>query len=571
MSASVLSSGVSSVIAFPNVRKMERKLRVCAYARVSTDKEDQANSYENQQRYFAQYIKQHENWQFVGIYPDEGRSGTTTKKREHFNQMIEDCESGLIDLIITKEVSRFARNTVDTLAITRHLKKLGVYVIFVNDNINTGDNDGELRLSIMATIAQDESRKTSERVKWGQKRQMEKGVVFGRDMLGYAVRDGKLHLIEDEAEIVKLIFHKYTNEGKGTHIIARELKKEGYLPKSRVKEWSAHVILTILRNEKYVGDLCQKKTYTPDYLSHEKKYNRGAEEKVYLKDHHPEIAIIDRDLWDRTQAELERRTITPEMKSKHSNRYWCSGKLTCGDCGSRFVSRTKHLKNGTTYKSWRCIQSARFGTVKYDPYGNKIGCEGKSIGDRTLRFMVAYTVRDLIDHKAEIIADTKQVVKALTTKSPKTVDKNKIEREIDNLRKKKLRIIDLAAEGAISASDMKEQNEYYTAQITALEAKAVEAERLSIAQKSQINRLEDYIKRIERMAEVDLDDEEILGNLLDHAVIYTDNMVDLYLKCLPYGVRFKYKASGKMDFFKVEVESFEMIEEVQEPDVQHRD
>lgn len=568
MSANVLSPDVSSIIAFPNVRKMERKLRVCAYARVSTDKEDQANSYENQQRYFAQYIKQHENWQFVGIYPDEGRSGTTTKKREHFNQMIADCENGLIDLIITKEVSRFARNTVDTLAITRHLKKLGVYVIFVNDNINTGDNDGELRLSIMATIAQDESRKTSERVKWGQKRQMEKGVVFGRDMLGYAVRGGKLYLIEDEAEIVRKIFHKYTDEGKGTHIIARELKEEGCLPKSRVKDWSNHVILTILRNEKYVGDLCQKKTYTPDYLSHEKKYNRGAEDKVYIKDHHPEIAIISRDLWDRTQAELERRTITKEAKSKHSNRYWCSGKLSCGDCGSRFVSRTKHLKNGTTYKSWRCIQSARFGSVKYDPLGNKIGCTGKSIGDRTLRYMVAYTIHEIMENKAEMIAETKQIVKALTAKAPKAIDKNKIEREIESLRKKKLRIIDLAAEGAISAVDMKEQNEYYTAQIAALEAKAIEAEKLNAAQKMQVNRLEDYIKRIEQMAEVDLDDDEVLGNLLDHAVVYTDNMVDLYLKCLPYGVRIKYKASGKMDFFKVEIESFDPIEECQKSDAQ---
>ncbi|MBE7004164.1 MAG: recombinase family protein [Ruminococcaceae bacterium] len=562
---------MTSIYAFPNIRKIERKLRVCAYCRVSTDKDDQQNSFASQQRYFSEYIKQHGDWQFVGIYPDEGRSGTTTKKREHFNQMIEDCENGLIDLIITKEVSRFARNTVDTLAITRHLKKLGVYVIFVNDNINTGDNDGELRLSIMATIAQDESRKTSERVKWGQKRQMEKGVVFGRDMLGYAVRDGKLYLIEDEAEIVKKIFHKYTNEGKGTHVIARELKEEGCLPKSRVKEWSAHVILTILRNEKYVGDLCQKKTYTPDYLDHAKKYNRGAEEKVYIKDHHPEIAIIDRDLWNRTQAELERRTITKEMKSKHSNRYWCSGKLICGDCGSRFVSRTKHLKNGTTYKSWRCIQSARFGTVKYDPYGNKIGCEGKSIGDRTLRYMVAYTVNDIMAHKGEIIAETKQIVKALTAKAPKTVDKNKIERDIESLRKKKLRIIDLAAEGAISTADMKEQNEYYTAQIAELEAKAVEAERLTITQMTQAQRFEEYIKRIEKMTEVDLDDDEVLGILLDHAVVYTDNIVDLYLKCLPYGVRIKYKASGKMDFFKVEIESFEPIEEEQEQDAQYRD
>ena len=248
-----------SIVGFPNLAALPKKQRVCAYARVSTDKDDQANSYESQVRFFTEFIQQHKGWKFSGIYADEGISGTSTKKRVNFNRMIADADNGLIDLILTKEVSRFARNTVDTLQITRNLKKKDVYVIFVNDNINTADNDGELRLSLMATIAQDESRKTSERVKWGQKRRMEQGVVFGRDMLGYSVNKGKLYLKEDEAEIVRLIFHKFTNEGKGTHIIARELREAGIRP-MRVKEWSNTVILRILRNEKYVGDLCQKKT-----------------------------------------------------------------------------------------------------------------------------------------------------------------------------------------------------------------------------------------------------------------------------------------------------------------------
>ena len=309
-----MNTQTNSILDIMNYAQQKKKLRVCAYARVSTDKDDQANSYESQCRYFTEYIQQRSDWQFSGIYADEGISGTNTKKRENFRRMIIDAENGLIDLILTKEVSRFARNTVDTLTFTRELKKRGIYVIFLNDNINTQDNDGELRLSIMATIAQDESRKTSERVKWGQKRQMEQGVVFGRDMLGYSVKGGKLYLKEDEAEIVRLIFHKFTDEGKGTHVIARELREAGIRP-MRVKEWSNTVILRLLRNEKYVGDLCQKKTYTPDYLSHEKKYNRGAEEKVYIRDHHPEIAIIDRELWDRTQAELERRSPSPELKA----------------------------------------------------------------------------------------------------------------------------------------------------------------------------------------------------------------------------------------------------------------
>ena len=173
--------------------------RVAAYCRVSTDKEDQANSFESQKRYFKEYIERNPEWKLYQIFADEGLSGTCTKKRKDFNRMIELAKLGSFDLIITKEVSRFARNTVDTLQYTRELKKIGVGVLFMNDNINTLDPDAELRLTIMSSIAQEESRKISERVKWGQRRRMEQGVVFGRDMLGYDVKDGKMYINEEGA------------------------------------------------------------------------------------------------------------------------------------------------------------------------------------------------------------------------------------------------------------------------------------------------------------------------------------------------------------------------------------
>ena len=226
----------------------ENILRVAAYARVSTDKEDQTNSLLSQRSYFADYITHHEGWQLSEVYYDEGISGTQIKKRSGFKKMIQDALNGDVDLIITKEVARFARNTVDTLSYTRKLKSAGVGVIFTIDNIDTRDADGELRLTIMASIAQEESRKTSERVKWGQKRQMEKGVVFGRDLLGYTVQNGQLHINEEEVPIVQAIFHKYTNEGKGTWTIANELLAEGMRPK-RIALWSNVVILRVLRNE----------------------------------------------------------------------------------------------------------------------------------------------------------------------------------------------------------------------------------------------------------------------------------------------------------------------------------
>ena len=265
-----------------------KSLRVAAYCRVSTDRDDQANSFESQQRYFREYIARQPGWELADIFADEGLSGTSTKKRLAFQRMIACARARMLDLIVTKEISRFARNTLDSIYYTRELKRLGIGVLFLSDNLYTLDGDAELRLTILASIAQEESRRTSERVKWGQKRRMEQGVVFGRDLLGYDVRGGVLIVNEPGAQIVRDIFRKFVNDGKGAHTIARELNEAG-VPAARGGPWRSSVILRILRNEKYCGDLVQKKTYTPDYLTHEKKYNRGQEAYVVLRDHHAPI------------------------------------------------------------------------------------------------------------------------------------------------------------------------------------------------------------------------------------------------------------------------------------------
>lgn len=261
----------------------KKPLRVAAYCRVSTDSDDQANSFESQQRYFRAYIAQQPHWELAGIFADEGLSGTSTKKRLAFQRMIACARAGTLDLIVTKEISRFARNTLDSIYYTRELKRLGVGVLFLSDNLCTLDGDAELRLAILSSIAQEESRRTSERVKWGQRRRMEQGVVFGRDLLGYDVRGGMLYVNEAGAQTVREIFRKCVDEGKGTHTIARELNEAG-IPAARGGAWRSSVILRILRNEKYCGDLVQKKTYTPDYLTHEKKYNHGQEDYIIVRE-----------------------------------------------------------------------------------------------------------------------------------------------------------------------------------------------------------------------------------------------------------------------------------------------
>ena len=334
------------------------------------------------------------------------------------------------------------------------LKEHNVDIVFALDGIDTRNPDYEFKLAMISAIAQEESRKTSERVKWGQARRMEQGVVFGRNLLGYRVEKGKLHLVEDEAEIVRLIFHKYLNEGKGTHIIARELKEEGikpYDPDGRAKyknDWSNTQILRVLRNEKYVGDLCQKKTYTKNYLDHKKRYNRGQEEMIYIEDHHPEIAIISRDMWNATQAELQRRTTTAEQKSKHSNRYWASGKIFCGVCGEHFVNKIKKTNAGTS-RAWNCMNH-----VKASAFRNAECSMSEWASDRSMKNIVLHILNVLVDNKEELKQEIIKDIAELSVEE-KTKSADDIQSKIDKLEQRKLKLIDIRLADEITQADFK--------------------------------------------------------------------------------------------------------------------
>ncbi len=533
------------------------KLRVAAYCRVSTDKDDQTNSLISQRRYFADYINRHEDWVLNDVYYDEGISGTQTKKRAGFNAMIEEAMQGGIDLILTKEVCRFARNTVDTLFYTRKLKDKGIGVVFTIDNIDTRDADGELRLTIMASIAQEESRKTSERVKWGQKRCMERGVVFGRDMLGYTVKNGVLTVNEEEVPIVRAIFHKFTNEGKGTHVIARELLEEGMRP-MRVKMWSNTIILRVLRNEKYVGDLCQKKTYTPNYLTHAKKYNRGKEEMVYLKDHHE--PIIDRELWNRTQAELLKRSPSEDVKSKHSNRYWCSGKLYCGLCGKRYVSRTKKLKNGTIYKAWRCYAAANHGARKLSSFGEQIGCDNGSINEKALLTCMHYCICKLQANQKELKQEIMQEIREIKGITEKKPDTKRIQEKMDALADKKKKAIDLMLDGLITRSDLQEQTKWYDEQLAELSESLHVAGKQDKANTAELREYESYIAALDEIMSFDESNESLYREILDKMVIYHDKTIEVWLKCVPFGMKLNVSSSGKNDDYHTDILSMEIVE-----------
>ncbi len=539
---------------------MENKLRVAAYARVSTEKDDQVNSLTSQKSYFADYISSQSEMELSKVYFDEGISGTQTRKRAGFNQMIKDALNGKFNLILTKEVSRFARNTVDTLSYTRKLKEAGVGVIFTIDHIDTRQSDGELRLTIMASLAQEESRKTSERVKWGQQRRMEQGVVFGRDLLGYRVKKGVLSVNPEEVPVIKAIFHKYTNEGKGTHVIARELREEGLRPK-RISLWSATVILRILRNEKYVGDLCQKKTFTPNYLTHQKKYNRGEEEKIYLKDHHE--AIIDRDLWNRTQAELERRSLSAAQKSRHSRRYWCSGKICCGECGSQFVSRTKKQRTGT-YKAWRCYHTATHGARKIAAEGEEIGCDNNSINEKALLTCMKYCVNLICQNRKQLRREILSRIQDVCGELVTAIDEDKIRQKMDAIEEKKRKSFDAMLEGMLTKEDLKRQTEWYDNELSRLQILLTDNQQNNRKYSRQKEQMDELEKTLDEILCFHEDNEMLYREMLEKIVVYREdkrgcNRLVVWFKSLPFGIHLKIKSTGKGEEYHTEILESEFV------------
>ena len=511
-------------------------IKVAAYCRVSTDRGDQANSFESQQRYFREYIAGHPEWELYEVYADEGISGTSTKKRTQFNRMIYDAYLGKFKLIITKEVSRFSRNLLDTIAYTRELKSLGISVIFMNDGFSSLDPDSELRLSIMGSIAQEESRKISSRVKWGQIRQMERGVVFGRSLLGYDVCGGKLTINPEGAEIVRLIFQKYGVEKKGTSIIARELREAGIKTCCHNTLWNSSYIVKILHNEKYVGDLVQKKTVTLDYLTHAKTYNHGEEELIIIKDHHE--PIIDRALWETVQKELRKRNRKNNMASGHSNRYVFSGKIVCGECGSHFVSRRKNRKNGTSYRRWGCYTASSKGKKSGNIQGNLIGCNiGKTIRDDLAMEALTKTIYSIPLDWSWVIHNLTTIVKDVLSSDDPMDDPQKRQKQIQLIMKKKEATIEAFISGEISKEEFRHMKTIFDERLKLLNERLSDGTKNQKPTSAQIHA--DIQNQIESIVTCRQVAEPFYKALLEKVIVRKDGTFEISLNHIPQVWHFK--------------------------------
>ena len=437
-------------------------LRVTFYARVSTDQDEQINSLENQVQYYTELIQSKPNWKFVPGYIDEGISGGSTKKRDNFNRMIRDAKAGMFDFIITKEISRFSRSTLDSIKYTQELLDYNVGVFFQNDNINTLDTDSEFRLVIMAGVAQDEIRKLSERLKFGFRQAIKNGHVLGNDKLyGYDKKDCVLTVNEEEAEIIRIIFDLYGNQRLGTRTISKRLMELGYTS----REGNAFNTLTIrhiLENPKYKGWYCGNKSQSVDYRT---KRNILLDESEWVTYPDPSIpAIVSEELWNRTNALYKRRR--EEMKSHSSgisfhNRYPYSAKIYCEEHGTTFHRQVIQTKKGQQ-EVWQC--------KVYRSHG-RAACSAPQIRSSDLDLILSDIFKELVRDKEKIIDSLVTVL----TNIPKEVDYGKlrcqVENEMDDLERKKNRLLDLSIAGALTVEEFKERNDAFNAQILECQGK----------------------------------------------------------------------------------------------------
>jgi DNA invertase Pin-like site-specific DNA recombinase/uncharacterized tellurite resistance protein B-like protein len=400
----------------PKDSKLKR--RVAGYARVSTDSDEQFTSYEAQVDYYTQFIKNNPEWEFVEVYTDEGISGVMTKNREGFNRMIRDALDGKIDLIVTKSVSRFARNTVDTLTTVRKLKDASVEVFFQKENIYTLDSKGELLITIMSSLAQEESRSISENVTWGHRKRFADGKVimpYGA-FLGYRRGpDGSPEIDPEEAKVVLRIYTDYM-AGKSQAYIARTLTKEGIPAPRGGAVWHPKTIDSILRNEKYKGAALLQKKYTVDFLQKKTKVNEGEVPQYYVEESHP--AIIVPEEWDKVQVELERRRDYPRIHSKNSA---FSGMIYCGDCGARYSPITWHSTDKYRRIVWQCI----------DKFKGEVKCTTPHLTESTIqeKFLEMFSIY-YSDRKA-VLDTLRGVKKALTDTDFIDEDISDCENELD--------------------------------------------------------------------------------------------------------------------------------------------
>lgn len=421
--------------------RKNRQMRVASYSRVSTDFEEQLTSFHAQKSYYTDLIMRTPQWTLAGTYADEGISGASAEKRPDFMKMIRHCKKGKIDLIITKSISRFARNTLDSIGYVRKLKAMGVGVIFEKENINTLEENSEVVLTILASLAQEELNSLSLNVKMGKRMAMQEGKVFFQYEKCYAYKkgtDGQPEIIPEEAEIIKQIYTSYL-VGESIGAIAKALYADDIKSHSKSGEWTESTLRGILQNERYCGDVLLQKTYVTDPISKKVKKNNGELPKILIKNNHP--AIVSREIYDRVQQERSRRGSKRKVskasvteQSKYSAKYALSEILFCGECLTPYKRTTWTKRSGEKQIVWRCISRL--------DYGTKYCKDSVTIDESSLHEAIMQAVNDTRGSRHEMIPYlTAQLSQTFRENANGDVDSEQIENRISELKAQTMELV----------------------------------------------------------------------------------------------------------------------------------
>lgn len=483
------------------------KRKVAAYARVSTDSEEQLTSYAAQISYYTEYIKGREDWEFVGVYTDEGISGCSTKRREGFQRMISDAMAGKIDLIITKSVSRFARNTVDSLTTIRLLKENNVECYFEKENIWTFDGKGELLLTIMSSISQEEARSISENVTWGHRKRFADGkvsVAYSR-FLGYDKGpDGKMVVNPEQAEIVKLIYRLFL-EGMTPHTIVIHLTEKGIKTPGGKDKWNATTIRRILTNEKYKGDALLQKEFTVDFLTKKTKKNCGEIPMYYIEDDHE--AIIDPAVFDMVQQEMERRKTGT---SRYSGVSIFSSKIKCGECGGWYGAKVWHSTDQYRKVIYRCNN-------KY----NDERCTTPHIMEEEVKAVFLKSLNKLLANRDELIENVKLICDKLTDTSELEAEKEKYAEEMSLVADMVQAAMLENARIALDQEEYRQKNDVLSARFEAAKKKHDELAMRIEEIETRGQNLRHFQETLESLnGQVTEFDSDLWGSLVDYITVY---------------------------------------------------
>jgi DNA invertase Pin-like site-specific DNA recombinase len=498
------------------------RIRVAAYCRVSTDDDEQLGSFESQKLYYEQKIASNKDWVNAGIFADEAVTGTKTDKRSGFQDMIAHCHNGEIDMILTKSISRFARNTVDTLNYVRMLRDRNIAIFFEKENINTLDMNGELLLTIMSSLAQQEVESLSQNVKMGLQMKMKRGELIGFNGCygyDYHTEDKSITVNEEEAEIVRMIYDMYL-EGYGTTTIAKRLMELGIKNKKGEVSWHTHGVMGMIKNEKYKGDILLGKTFTTDPISKRRLANMGEENQYYLRDHHE--PIVSREIWDKAEEIRMKRSRnkvveTTGNRELYTRQYSFSSMCECAYCGHKLTRRTRHSRSDYEKPVWQCMNATKNGI------DNCPNC--KAVDEAILEgaFLDAF---ELLAGNFDDVLDVVLSYVAESADSDENIrKKQQIDKDISSLESKKSRMTDMLIDGTISKEVYEEKMVDFTRKLHKLSERKALLEDSICTQKDINRRMSELRDTLEKEQVLDEFDRVVFESIIDRVIVggYEEN------------------------------------------------